>query len=245
MDAYSQAVMEWQKRPTPENSRRLLQLISPVIDQAVYATVGVGASPLIRSRAKVLALQVLRKYNPRMGKVNTYLSSQFQTLRRYRRMVVTPFKIPEHRQFDFAAVMDAQEELRSELGREPSVEELSAKTHLPPSRIRAALAVPAYTSYGSLAVSDDEEELSPEMLAGAPTARQQRLAQRKWLETIYHDLGDPINKKIMEWKYGLFDKPILPGKEIARKLGITPAAVSQRWKQIESFVNSLEEVKPV
>lgn len=245
MDVYAQAVLEWQKNPTPQKSRELLEKISPVLDQAVYGTVGVNASPLIRSRAKVLALRALQNYNPRMGKVNTYLSSQLQSLRRYRRMVTMPFHIPEHRQLDYARVLDAQEELRSELMREPSLKELSAKTHLPIARIRAALAVPAYSSYGAFEAASEDDESAPGVIAEVPSARQQRLLRRKWLETVYHEIGDPVNQKIMEWKYGLFDKPVLPGNEIARRLKITPAAVSQRWKKIESFVNSLEDIRPI
>jgi DNA-directed RNA polymerase specialized sigma subunit len=52
-----------------------------------------------------------------------------------------------------------------------------------------------------------------------------------WLEYVHHDL-DPIDKKILEWKTGMYGKQVLSTNEIARRLNITPSAVSQRAAKI-------------
>ena len=56
-------------------------------------------------------------------------------------------------------------------------------------------------------------------------------AEDIWLEYVHHDL-DPVDKKVLEWKTGLYGKTILSTNEIARRLKITPGAVSQRASKI-------------
>lgn len=244
-DIYWQAVRRWQAQPTPENARYMLETLEPVLSQALYASLGPNYSPLLKSRAKLMALEALRRYNPQMGRVNTFLVSQLQGLRRYRRQVTTPFRVSEQRQIDYSYVMDAQEELRSRLGREPTLKEISAYTHLPLRRIERSLQVPAYVSESSIENAVGEEDLSSVSTIGAQDARRERLKQQRWLETVYHELGDPVNQKIMEWRLGLFGRPKLPNQEIAKRLKITPSAVSQRWSKINQFINDLEELKPI
>ena len=58
-----------------------------------------------------------------------------------------------------------------------------------------------------------------------------------WSDYVYYDL-DPIDKKIFEWTTGYAGSKIIPKGEVAKKLRITPAAVSLR---INKIVKKLEE----
>ena len=51
-----------------------------------------------------------------------------------------------------------------------------------------------------------------------------------------------IEQKIIEWSSGLHGKQRLSNNEIARRLGISPAAVSQRRNKIDRLMSEVREV---
>ncbi|NBV84300.1 hypothetical protein EBR57_09320, partial [bacterium] len=72
-DLYSQ----WQQNKTPELNSRLLSAVQPVVDTAVNSYGGAGAtSPVLRSRAKIMALKAFDTYDPKRGNIRTHLLSQ-------------------------------------------------------------------------------------------------------------------------------------------------------------------------
>ena len=58
-----------------------------------------------------------------------------------------------------------------------------------------------------------------------------------WRDYVYHDL-DTKSRKIFEWTTGYGGTKILPKQEIARRLKITPAAVSSRIQTIIAFLEA-------
>lgn len=55
---------------------------------------------------------------------------------------------------------------------------------------------------------------------------------RAWQSFVYESL-DPTDRVIMEHTLGMYGRPVMSNQEIARKLGITPSAVSQRKTRIQ------------
>jgi hypothetical protein len=57
---------------------------------------------------------------------------------------------------------------------------------------------------------------------------------------LYHDL-DPHDQVILEYGLGLNGSPKLPAAQIARRLRISPGAVSQRASRIQQQLDELED----
>ena len=64
-----------------------------------------------------------------------------------------------------------------------------------------------------------------------------------WAEFVYFDM-DAVNKKIMEWTLGLHGSDTFSNIEIARKLRLTPGAVSQRKQSIQKILNQRQDLDP-
>jgi hypothetical protein len=60
-----------------------------------------------------------------------------------------------------------------------------------------------------------------------------------WMEYVHHD-ANPIDQKILEWKTGYNGKEIVATQEIARRLRISPSAVSQRAARMAKRMNELQ-----
>lgn len=124
----------------------------------------------------------------------------------------------------------AETELSDQLGRPPSVMELADYTHTPVKRITAIRAA-------RMAVPESKT-FDPE--TGSPTISQRENAQEVWSQYVYQSL-DPTNQRIFEMVTGYGGTKTVPKQEIAKKLRISPSAVSQRigviTKKLEEGLN--------
>ena len=60
--------------------------------------------------------------------------------------------------------------------------------------------------------------------------------QREILDLVYYELNSQ-EQQVLEYLYGLNGKPELPAKEIAKKMHLTPARISQIKKKISKVVD--------
>jgi len=213
---------QWRRSPTPTTLNKLLRAANPVISKAL--TSYAGGEKALTGRAKRLAIDAFKKYDPERGaKLQTHLLIQLQPLRREFMKRTTPVKIPERIQADKYHLDLAEREFRETNNRDPSDSELSELTGLSGKRISRL----RMFSKGIVATGQTHTPESGVVLPGT----EEITADDIWLEYVHHDL-DPIDKKILEWKTGLYGKQVISTNEIARRLGITPSAVSQRAAKI-------------
>jgi DNA-directed RNA polymerase specialized sigma subunit len=224
----------WKADPTPATTGALLKAIDPEIERGISAHVG-ASHPLIKSRARQIALGALRSYDPKQAKLGTHMVNQLQGLRRVARQQTNILAIPERVQLDQAFLSQEENSLRDELGRDPSTAELSDRTGLSLRRITKIRSYKNPVSEGYFSSSDSEE--NP---AYIPAVQH---SSKAWVETVYTDL-DPVNQKIMEWTLGLHGVRPLSNQEIARRLGVTPGAITQRKFQIQALMNQEQELSP-
>lgn len=216
------AYAQWQRDPTPNTVQQFLQSARPVISKAL--TSYAGGDKALTARAKRLAIDALKKYDPERGtKLQTHLLIQLQPLRRDYMKRLTPVHIPERIQIDKYHLDMTDREFKAMHEREPSDAELSDLTGLSAKRIaRIRMFDKGLISEGQTANPESgvqlpgSDEIAPDDI---------------WLEYVHHDLN-PIDKKILEWKTGIYGKQVLSTNEIARRLNITPSAVSQRAARI-------------
>jgi DNA-directed RNA polymerase specialized sigma subunit len=202
--------------------RKLLDTAKPILSKALVSYAGNDKS--LTSQAKRLAVKAFKSFDPSRGtKLRTHLYIQLQPLQRERMKRTSPVSIPERVQFEQYKLKQAENEFREVRGREASDGELSEKLGLSPKRIAHVRAF----ANGTLS---EGQVVQPSTGAKLPGTEEVN-AQDIWIEYVHHDL-DPLDKKILEWKTGLYGKAILSTNEIARRLKITPGAVSQRASKI-------------
>lgn len=226
---FKEPFLNWQQKQTPENTSALLKSIHPVLTAALR-TYGIPKSPTLQSRAKIIALDAMKRYDPSKAKLKTHLMFQLQGLRRHAAKETQILSVPEQVGLDINYVHEAENELRDKLGREPSMSELADKTMLSLKRLAyIKKARPSYAE-GSFQRSTNEGEdvYSPAVLGGDQS--------KQWLEFIYHDMS-PIEQVILEHSAGLHGRKVLSNIALARKLGITPGAVSQRKAKIQKMID--------
>lgn len=229
----------WKDAPTPRNTANLLAAVDPVISAGLRTYGGGSAtSPLLRSKAKLLSLSALERYNPEVSKLRTHLMINLQGLNRARAAEESLISVPERIRLEQGKLREATGQLADYLGREPSDAEISAKTGLSLAKLAALRKVrPAVATGQLLSPSDDGDEaelFSPGIVPRGDDAKT-------WMRFVYHDL-DPYDKVILERAAGLHGKQVLPKKQIAALLGITPGAVSQRLARIQEKLDTRDTV---
>jgi RNA polymerase primary sigma factor len=118
--------------------------------------------------------------------------------------------------------------MKTDLGREPSDEELADITGIAlPRVIKVRKRMRSRVPF-SVAEGEDDDENS-----GTDVAVSRRTPYDDWVDAVYHDLGE-IDKIILQHRSGYRGAEILPNQEIAKKLGLSPAAVSQKAARIQA-----------
>jgi DNA-directed RNA polymerase specialized sigma subunit len=229
---FDTAYTQWQKTKTPESNTAILKTLQPVIDTAVMSYAGQSASPTIKSRAKIMALKALDSYDPQRGNVRTHLLSQLQSLRRATAQAQNIINIPEQVSLDFSRLNESENELRDQLGRDPSDDELADSTGLSVRRIRKIRAFNQPVSEGMTTREVAGDEAYGGDVASAVPGSGNRAADA-WFDFVYGDLS-PVDQLIADMTLGRHGRRRASTQDIARRLNITPGAVSQRAAKIQA-----------
>jgi DNA-directed RNA polymerase specialized sigma subunit len=212
----------WKKNPSQDNMIKLIDIATPVLRQAI--TSYAAGDKTYMSRAKKLAVDAFANYDPARGtKLRSYLLLQLQPLQRAHVKRTSAVAVPERVQLDRYRLDQAEEQLKNELGREPADIELADHTGFSAKRIAHIRSF----ARGTLAES---QLMDPEKGLQLP-ATEHVTGDDLWVEYVHHDLA-PVDQKIMEWKLGIYGKKQLSTNEIAKRLNLTPSAVSQRAARI-------------
>lgn len=219
---------DWKQTQNPHDMGRILQAARPVLNSAI-TTYASGSSPLIKSKAKQLAIQAIKSYDPKSkASLNSWIMLQLKGLRRFENNA-TPIKVPERIRLDNYRVYRARQEYKERTGREPTTEHLSRATGLPPKRISYVedIAKPQHNEGYYLNQSEVSDRSA--YVPGVEATNWQNV----WAEYVYHDLDD-TNKRIydMSMQRGPYANKQLSVKNIADELGVSAAAVSQRRTRI-------------
>lgn len=217
---------QWSMLRNDTAASELLAAAAPVIDSSLRAYGGREGDSL-RTQAKIMAMRAFKTYDPSKGaQLNTYLMQSLKSLNREAKKRSGVIKLPEKVMIDQNALNTAQSSFTAEHGREPSVGELADRTGLSHKRIERIRSLGREVPEASL-VSEEGDSLFS----------RKSDPQKIWFDYVYKDL-DPISQKICDWSTGYGGTETLQKQEIARRLGMTPAAVSQR---INKIVAQLQE----
>lgn len=221
-------VKEWQTEQKPEYTSELLKRMQPTINSAMtsYAP---GMDRQLAVKAARLTLDALRTYKPDFNtEPSTHVFHTLKRLSRYGTRSGNIMPLPEgfvHEQKLLKAVMDKFED---EHNREPSMAELADLTGLSRRKLDKLLERNMVINE-SATLTDD---------SGKDTFTQSGLNDNDYFEYVYSSVG-PTDQKIMEWSSGLHGAKQLSNNEIASKLHISAAAVSQRRNKIQKLLSDV------
>jgi DNA-directed RNA polymerase specialized sigma subunit len=225
---------EWKATPGPKANAKFLKTLQPTIDKGIRTFVG-EPNPLLTSRARMITLKSLGNYDRSRARLQTHIFNGLQGLKRIAREQSSPIHVPERILFDRANLDQYTQELTDELGREPTDQELSDRTGFSSRRISKVRSYKPGVAEGRL------EQIDPSLAQAVGFTDQS--AQDAWVAIVYDDLP-PIDKKILEWTIGMNGHPVLSNLEIAKALGRSPGAISQRKARIQQMLNQEQDLSP-
>jgi len=221
-------IKRWQQSPNDEDAGFLLDKMKPTINAAM-TSYAAGHNKDLAVKAATLTLKALSTYDPSYGTdPSTHV---FHNLKRLNRIVnrrgnIIP--VSEQASMESRYVYGKRAEFIDEYGREPSDLELADLTGYSMKKIDKILTRDK--------VKSETSTLNPETFNS--TVSSSDVTDQDYFEYVYRSVG-PIDQKIMEWSEGAHGEPALSGKEIALRLGITPAAVSQRKAKILKMLSEV------
>jgi DNA-directed RNA polymerase specialized sigma subunit len=210
----------WKAEPSPEKETQLLRALDPTIESSLRSYG--NNDPKLKTRAYILARESLDTYTPdKNTALTTYVHTNMQRLRRYAAERTNAIHIPENVRLDNLAAQRYVTEYQDKNGYEPSA--LQVADDLKWSQARARKALNTYTETPEAFATTDKGD--------SQHAPKQRTPEDIWEDYVYHDLDDR-NRKLYEWATGYGGAKVLQKQEIAKRLGLSGAAVSQRLKTI-------------
>lgn len=227
---------DWKRTPTPENMDLLSAKSKPIVDKAL--TSYAGGNPALLTRARILAAQAFKSYDPKGGaKLQTHLMTQLQPLIRHQKEYTSVVHVPERVQTDLYRVNQEHQNFFDENGREASDSEMADRTGLSMRRIAHVRKFQRGEVAESTLTSTTEEGEQETFYPGTQTHDPQKI----WTEYVHHDLS-PVDQKILEWKTGYNGKDIISNNEIASRLKLSAGAVSQRSAKIAKLLAQGQEI---
>ena len=206
----------------------LLNYLDPTIKSALRSYAPQQESGL-RASAATIALNSMSLFDP--DKDTDPATYAFNSLKRLSRLSAdrsSIIRLPENARYSIGHLQDASARFEDRYGREPSVMELADMTGLAEKRIKTLLGYPSVVSETSTL---NEETGDP--MAGNGKA----LTDEDYYDYVYRSVPD-TDKKIMEWTSGIGAKAV-SNNEIAKRLHISPAAVSQRKAKIQQMLSDV------
>ncbi len=226
----------WKANPTPDGNAAMLKTLQPTIDKAISAHVG-QSSPLLQSRARRMALEAVRSYDPTRGsRLGTHLFGHLQGLKRVARQQSTILSVPERVSLDRYRLEESRKSLEAEMGREPTDIELADHTGFSTKRISHVRSYNPAVSQGTMEAAGEGAFTGGVTHGGGSN-------QDMWLKMVYEDL-DPFDQKVMEHSLGLHGNEVLANHKIASKLNRSPGFISQRKKYIQQRLDEEQDLSP-
>lgn len=229
--SYQEAYDKWFADKTPENMSGVLDALMPTINSEIMRYE--GPKTHLRSKAKAIAINAVRSYNPASGaRLQSWVTTNLKQLSRYGQGL-RDVKAPELAIRRAAEIDRVSRQMSDELGRDPTDDELADEIGISPKKIkRIRSQVKASVNSGSLdeAAAQDNSNAAP----GVYTPSAVPYAS----EAVYMSLS-PRDRDIFDYRTGMHGKQQLSNSAIAKLLGVSAPGVSQRADYIGRLVQDM------
>lgn len=221
----------WKKQPSKVATGQLLRTLQPTMAKGLRQFGGPNASsPVLKSHAKLLAINAAHTFNPEQGDIRTHVMSHLQRLQRLS-AASSLTRLPDQLSSDFQRLSQHESEFRDKYGRDPSDGETTDITGLSQKRLAKIRQTHMPVAEGQLIGEQSGSD------------KYEHAAQKAWVDYLYHDMS-PTDQIITDYTLGRNNSPILPVNQIAKRLGITASAVSQRTLKLQQMIDSRHELSP-
>jgi hypothetical protein len=234
-DEYRPAFESWQANQTPEGNAAFMQSIHPIVQKGIQMYG--GDSPLSASRGRLMALNAARKYDPSRSRLQSHVLNHMQGLQRVSRQQSQLVRVPEQVLMDSQRLHHHTQELTDEMGREPSDAELSDSLGISMKRLAHVRRYQPGMTSGQVEAADP---MSNGMAGVIPGDHE---AQDLWTRIVYQDLA-PLDQRIMELTLGLHGNQKLSNSEVAKRVGRSPGAITQRKMRIQQLLDQEQQYSP-
>lgn len=216
---------------------KLVTGLKPAIDKAIYRHVG-APDPVLRGQAKKLVAAAMPKYDPSLASLETFVSQQTRPLIRYQSRRKRVVKTPDELQMQATTVGNAYRAFEAENGRSPSNHELADTTGIPLKKLKKIRAFDTQVMAGSTQTGEEGN-----MQLGEQGVFDDATASMSFVNLIRDDLP-PVDQSIMEHTLGLEGSEVLSNAELAKRLNLSPGAVSQRKAKIQKILDRETNLNP-
>ena len=224
-DAYA----AWAANRTPENMKAVLDDLDTTINSEIQRFS--GPKPLLRSKARELAVKAVKAYDPASGaKLRSWVVTQLQPLSRYNNSL-KPIKVPEEAARQSYQVSMAFERFVDENGRDPTDEELADEVGISVRRLQKIRKMTPATM-NEPAPTGEDDETTPDVAVYRSNPVQPAA------EAVY-DALDARDRRIFDLRTGMHGQRETASKDIASLLKVSPAFVTQRSNAIGERIRDL------
>lgn len=228
-DDINVVVDRWKTYKSPKDANTIYNALKPVISGAIKSYGGGDKS--LTPQAYRIAYDSLKSYDKSKGTdVKTHVYNHLKRLNRISADRNNIVHIPEGVSRDYGVVSKAIATFSDEHGRDPNDDELSDITKISKKRIDKILNRSTHIS-GSEAVTEE----------GADRVTHSGLSSDTYIDYLYSS-SDNIDKKIIEMTAGKGGRRIYSNAEVARRLRMTPAAVSQRMNKLRDRMAEVKQL---
>jgi DNA-directed RNA polymerase specialized sigma subunit len=205
----------------PGDLRPLLNSLQPLIQKTVNTYQKADVSePALRAQSENQLIQGLHSYSPGKASLSTHLGWQMRGVGRFVEKHQNVARIPGSRIRFVGRFQNAKSELGDELDREPTLTEVAKRSKL---TVGQAGKLQKEIRTVRLTGMMTDETGAP---IGGETGDHTVNADRERLELIYYDLSTP-EKQVVDLILGRgVPHPIISTNELAKKLGVSAARVS-------------------
>jgi len=213
----------WKAQPGVPTLNPLLRQMDPILHKEVNRWAGGGvAKPVLMVQAKKLALQAFDSYQPAQAALNTHVTNQLKGLSRQPYTYISPARMPEHRQIKMKTFQNSEEQLKENLGRIPTADELSADL-----------------AWSRQEVGRFQQEMRKEYSTSKPIPPgfEQEGSEAGMVGFIYHDLNAQ-DKKVFEHTTGYGGAEVLNTQSLMGKTGLTQGQISHSKRRLKKIISS-------
>jgi len=226
---YAELFYKYKNEKDKKALQELMTQLLPVIRKAIM-TFG-GGDETLEGKARLIAKRVIDNYDPKMGRLESYLMLNLQELRRRASESRNVISSSEYIRLQQKKLYESQKELEDRLGRPPSDQELADYLGLSIKKIAKLRS--AQGGVAGSAITD--------MPTVVPELGELNEAQKLWLETLYLE-APPENKVIIENYFGLHGRKPATLEEIAKRLKKSIGYVHEKVKKIQDEFSNIRHL---